>query len=197
LRPVGELWDSALSRLRGGRAETTLIVPLPSARPLLQVVEHGLETVASDIPPHITLMYPFVPPGKLTDGLRARLAGIFAGGQPLEFDLATLAYFPGVSYIAPEPAAPLVSLTTVLISAFPEFRPYGGQFDEIIPHLTLAMTDDLPTPVRTAISALLPHRVTADEVWLMSKTPRGQWSVVWRFPLASADVVQTPTPSDS
>jgi hypothetical protein len=63
-----------------------------------------------------------------------------------------------VLYLAPEPAAPLVGLITQLRRAFPEIRPYWDDYDQILPHLTiadLALTDrtDLTQEIEATLAA--------------------------------------------
>ncbi len=45
-----------------------------------------------------------------------------------------------VVYLAPDPAEPFVALTEALAAAFPDCPPYGGAFDEPVPHLTIGHT---------------------------------------------------------
>jgi hypothetical protein len=45
---------------------------------------------------------------------------------------------PGVLYLAPEPDAGLRALTDAVVGRRPEAPPYGGQFADVVPHLTIA-----------------------------------------------------------
>lgn len=45
-------------------------------------------------------------------------------------------------YLAPEPGTQLRRLTEVIADRWPEAPPYGGQFAEIVPHLTVADGQD-------------------------------------------------------
>lgn len=45
-------------------------------------------------------------------------------------------------YLAPEPDTQLRRLTEVIADRWPEAPPYGGQFTEIVPHLTVADGQD-------------------------------------------------------
>jgi hypothetical protein len=67
-----------------------------------------------------------------------------------------------VTYLAPEPAATFRRLTSELHKLFPEFPPYGGAFDEIVPHLTVPLTEgeDLST-LAAALTPSLPLSVHA------------------------------------
>ena len=43
----------------------------------------------------------------------------------------------GTVYLAPSPAAPFRQLTHELFRRFPEHPPYGGAFDDVVPHLSV------------------------------------------------------------
>ena len=68
------------------------------------------------------------------DDLRT-LVGAFGS---FTFELSRAARFPQVLYLAPEPAERFVRLTEAAWTAYPEFPPYEGAFDSIVPHLTVA-----------------------------------------------------------
>lgn len=104
---------------------SVLVVPVPEAE----------QFVAR---PHVTLLSPFAAKGQLTSGLLGELDEFFADCLPWSFKLAEVAVFPsGTTYLAPEPLAPFRTLTHQLNRHFPEYPPYGGQFDDIIPHLSV------------------------------------------------------------
>ena len=98
------------------------------------------------VPPHITLMVPFVPPGPVgqppnldvLDTATARLNGICRQVAPFEVCLDHYDMFPGgVLYLALRDDRPVVNLYRRIQAAFPEYPPYGGQFDAFVPHMTL------------------------------------------------------------
>ena len=49
-----------------------------------------------------------------------------------------VARFSATAYLAPEPSAPFIALTGALVTEFPQFPPFAGEFATIIPHLTVA-----------------------------------------------------------
>src|SRR5205085_2386586 len=94
------------------------------------------------VPGHITLLAPFLPEDQLDDGTWETLGEFFADITPFSFELTDVCEFPsGVTYLAPEPAATFRRLTSELHRLFPEFPPYGGAFDEIVPHLTVPLSE--------------------------------------------------------
>jgi hypothetical protein len=64
---------------------------------------------------------------------------------PLDFALTEVGRFPGVVYLAPKPAAPFIALTQAVVERWPDDQPYGGAYEEIIPHLTVAHRETVPS----------------------------------------------------
>ena len=85
--------------------------------------------------------------------------------------------------------------TNLAFTAFPSCPPYGGQFPEVIPHLTIGTIDHAgkPQALRAAAESVLPRlpiEAAATEVILMAgprpgtpDTPPGQWRTIATFPL--------------
>jgi len=87
---------------------------------------------------HITILAPF---GKDQDPNAAELADVeefFAEEAPFDFRLTEVCTFPdGTRYLAPDPALRFSRLTHGLHQVFPEYPPYEGRFDIVVPHLTI------------------------------------------------------------
>jgi hypothetical protein len=110
--------------------------------------------------PHITLLAPFRPRNRLDDHrLRKDLRRFFARVAPFSFALVASRRFPdGIDYLAPEPADPFRTMTAELADRFPDCPPYGGQFDSVIPHLTVdraVPTDVLPIRGHATVAQLV------------------------------------------
>ena len=103
--------------------------------------------------------------------IRAARAGHF------DFLLARVERFPGVLYLAPQPAAPFVALTEALVRAFPQYPPFGGAHEHIVPHLTVAQGDE-PTlqqadaELRAALQEQGPVRAQCRELCLLHRRRR-------------------------
>jgi 2'-5' RNA ligase len=95
-------------------------------------------TVALDVPAHITVLYPFMPPENIDEAVLGLLRDAIRGVGPFDFCLAKTGRFPGVLYLAAEPSFSFIELTRRIAHQFPEFPPYGGQFASVIPHLTVS-----------------------------------------------------------
>jgi 2'-5' RNA ligase len=137
-------------------------------------------------------MVPFLPPNELVPELIGELRALLGDVQPFDFRLATVGWFArNVLYLAPEPAEPFVALTERLIGQFGT-APYGGEFDTIVPHLTVAHASDGVelAPIADQLGLSLPLECRAEDVWLMESDAQA-WQRRRQFALgerASADV---------
>lgn len=120
-------------------ATTTAVLALvPDAEPVVGEHRRALDpTTAAGVPAHVTVLYPFVPPGAVTTATVAALRSAVAGAGPFACEFGRTGWF-GEDYLwlAPSPAEPFVELTARVRRAFPEQVPYGGEH-EPHPHLTV------------------------------------------------------------
>ena len=161
-------------------AHTVLYVPVPGLEPYIRrrhEVE-GPEWLSPDhdhTHAHVTVLGPFLPEPELTAQVHADLAAVFSGAEPFPFTLEEVRVFPsGLAYLHPEPAEPFARLTEAVTGCFPDHLPYAGEFAPV-PHLSLcalAPGRDLAL-VREELSALLPVRAVAEEVWLVRYEEHG------------------------
>jgi hypothetical protein len=154
-------------------AISALQIPVPElesvVRPRLERRSPGLVGGGSDdTHAHITLLAPFAAKEDLTEGLRSELRELFSDVTAFTFALTSVCEFPGGTvYLAPEPAAPFRALTHELFRRFPEYPPYGGEFDDIVPHLSIPMPDgDDPDQLRFLLNPRLPITARAQEAVL-------------------------------
>ena len=140
------------------------------------------------VPLHITLIYPFVRRRDVTSELLSGLQDFFGGRPGPTFDLARVEEFPGdIAYVAPEPDRPLIELIHELSDAYPETPPYGGRFDRIVPHVTIAGFDvaDIGS-VRARVAPLLPARCSPDRASLVEEYEPDRWREWHALPFAGA-----------
>jgi 2'-5' RNA ligase len=168
--------------------ESAIIVPIRVPVAVDRLRERMDPSAADGVPAHVTLIYPFMPPSELKDDVRRRVEEILAAEPAYPVVFASVARFPGVVYLEPEPAEAFRRLTRALAGAFPDYPPYEGAYDEIVPHLTVAaeVPDDYLDAAAHALPASLPIRDVAREAWLIGHTPELSWHTLWRLPLGSA-----------
>lgn len=172
----------------GGRA-SALVVPVPEAEHLLARAASqtrrrwpgGGGTRPLDSGTHITLLHPFVPSGRIDGDLERNLGDLFRAHPSFGFRLARTGRFPDVLYVAPDPGKPFVALTAAIHDRWPEYPPYGGLHDDIVPHLTVAF-GATGSGLESAVERELPIESYAREVWLLLEDRAG-WYVRARFPL--------------
>jgi 2'-5' RNA ligase len=170
----------------GGETAFVVLVPEAEARVAALRARHD-PAAARGVPAHVTLLYPFRPPARVHRGVLRRAAAALAGQRPFDFRFATLGSFPGVVWLAPEPAAPFVAMTRALARAFPDRPPYGGLYADVVPHLTVAHgTEAVLAGVREALAAEWaahgPVRARCTAVALLGREgPR--WSLRHLLPL--------------
>jgi 2'-5' RNA ligase len=132
------------------------------------------------------MLFPFVEPGRLGDGVRRRLASVAAGAQAFDYSLTGAATWPDTIYAAVDPAEPFVALQRRLGEAFPDFPIYGTDAGfEFVPHVTIAegaSVGDPATLVDAAWRSLpVPGRATSIEV--IARPAGAPWRTIWHVPL--------------
>ncbi|GAA4606916.1 2'-5' RNA ligase [Actinoplanes octamycinicus] len=169
--------------------QSALIVPVPEAEPAVAGLRARLDRSASwGVPAHITVVFPFLPPEQLTAPVLAAVRRIAAGVPRFYLSLDKLGWFDErVLWLAPHPADPFRELTNRLAVRFPAAQPYGGQFTEVIPHLTVGHNHPAATLAEAAaqVQPLLPirARITALRLITGRREPGDSWQTLTDFPL--------------
>ena len=168
--------------------QSALLIPVPEAERVVGEWRSLYDpSAAAGVPAHITLLYPFVPRPQIDDALLEELREYFARIRPFDYRFPALRRLPGIVYLAPEPAAPFRLMIRSLAEHYPDYPPYGGIHDDVVPHLTIADRRDrldlvLMKRIDAALGSQLPFVARAREVWLMTER-RKRWSRKARFPL--------------
>jgi 2'-5' RNA ligase len=130
--------------------------------------------VHNDVGPHVTVIVP-------APGDTARILDALAPFSPFDVTFARFGRFPVASWLAPEPCEPFVAMTEAVMAAFPGYLPYGGEFSEIVPHLTVAQ--ERIDEMEASIEPLLPLRGRAEAVVLYEHVSGMHWRNVHSFAL--------------
>jgi 2'-5' RNA ligase len=162
--------------------ESAVVVPVLDAGPLVRELRLQYDPSAkAGVPPHVTLMFPFLPPSDLTEARVGALAALLRGEDRFEFSLSRVREFEqGVVYLEPEPAQPFIRLTRKIGDLF-GLLPFGGEFgDTAVPHLTVTTPESRMTlqQIATQLEPVLPIRTVADEGWLMVGNNSSTWTIV-------------------
>jgi hypothetical protein len=169
--------------------DSALLVEVPEAEASVRAHRGRLdENAGFGIPAHVTVLAPFMAPGEIGPAVRGGLSRLFGAVPRFRFRLARTAWFGDqVLWLAPDDPGPFRALTERAHAAFPAYPPFGGQFDEVIPHLTVGLGQPVAElrAAGEALQPLLPIEAEALAVTLMTgPVSGGPWSRAARFPLA-------------
>jgi 2'-5' RNA ligase len=185
-RRMGDVPDESAT----GEYQSAVLVRLPETASVVEPHRSRLDPAQPwGVPPHVTVLFPFVPPAALTEDIYERLAGALARVDAFEGSLTRTAWFgEEVLWLAPTPEGPFRFLTEAVCSAFPDYPPYEGAHDEVIPHLTVGESrrgalQDLRAAERELAPQLpISYRVRNVTVMTGSRAP-DSWHVVRSLPL--------------
>jgi 2'-5' RNA ligase len=174
-------------------SESALVVLVPEAERLVETFRKRYDpSAANGLPAHVTILFPFKSPDQLADEIIATLGELFIKIPAFTVSFVESRRFPDFLYLAPIPSAPFRQLTETVTKVFPDALPYGGEFTEIIPHLTVAQAIDDETMDKIAADfhkvakGILPIKVRVKTVSLIENSS-GNWQVRTRFALHAAD----------
>lgn len=160
--------------------QSGLIVEVPEAEPVVAQHRARLDAGAPlGIPAHITVLFPFMPPGEIDEAVLDKLARLLGTVSGFSFRLDHTDWFgDSVLWLAPRDSGPFRALTQRVFQAFPDFSPFGGQFDEVVPHLTVGHghpVSDLRA-AEESVRTRLPIDCHATAVTLMTQeSAGGRW----------------------
>ncbi|WP_168217790.1 2'-5' RNA ligase family protein [Occultella kanbiaonis] len=143
---------------------TGLTVLVPEAEPLVAGPRSRFDVAAQfGMPAHVTVLYPWLPRDELgaddLDGVRS----LARASAPFEAVLARTARFPRTLWLDPRPADRFRALTEAVALRWPQAQPYGGEFETVVPHLTVAheQPEEVLAEVAAEVSAALPVTFSA------------------------------------
>jgi 2'-5' RNA ligase len=165
--------------------KSAIVVHVPDAEPIVGAWrrEHTHDAPLG-MPAHVTILYPFVPREELAEA-EPQLAELLAGHNAFDATFAHIARFPVLLYLAPEPAERFRRLTEAVAAAWPEHPPYEGAHDPVIPHLTVAESEEpsLLDSIAAEVEPRLPIRQRVEAASLFVEGDDGRWREHSRLPL--------------
>lgn len=142
---------------------TAVVVTVPAAEGLVTRVREVFGAAAAvAVPPHVTLLYPWLDRDVCGDDDLADLERICAAVAPFDVTFAGFGRFPGVLWLAPDPAEPFADLTRAIARRWPQTPPYRGVHPDVTPHLTVMDLDGAGVDAADAAAVADVERVLAD-----------------------------------
>lgn len=132
------------------------------------------------VPPHITLLHPWV--DVVTEGDMEKVRHIASTTSPFDIAFASVASFAaGAVYLRPTPEYPIRNLMRRLDKAFPDTPLYGGAVADPVPHLTIMRTqrgeeaEEMCEVIAESLSSRLPLTTSVSTIAVMERRPNGIW----------------------
>ncbi|MBZ2196104.1 2'-5' RNA ligase family protein [Occultella gossypii] len=138
---------------------TGLTVLVPEAEPIVAGPRSRYDVAAQfGMPAHVTVLYPWLPRETLGTGDLEAVSSLARATASFESVLARTARFPRTLWLEPTPADPFRVLTEAVARRWPQAQPYDGEFETVVPHLTVAheQPEEVLTAVAAEVSTLLP-----------------------------------------
>ena len=152
-------------RYRAG--QTALLAIVEELEPLVGRWRRRFDSSASaGVPAHVTVLFPFLDIDRITHTVVGHLRNLIGARSPFTVRFEECRRFPDVLYLAPTPDQPFRALTEEIAKRWPEAPPYEGQFTEVIPHLTVAHSQQprIFEELQAELAAQLPATATISSV---------------------------------
>src|SRR5215469_755291 len=168
--------------------QSGLIIEVPEAEPAVRQLRECFDASAPrGVPAHITILFPFMPPETIDAAALAGLEELFADVSRFRFVLDHTDWFgDDVLWLGPSDPRPFRALTQRVFLAYPAYPPFEGQFDDVVPHLTVGHGHPL-SALRSAedsVRACLPIEGSVTAVTLVTQqSAGGRWARIALFNL--------------
>lgn len=167
-------------------SQSVLEISVPEADAVLSLVR---STFDGEVPPvgvtaHITVLYPWMPPALIDEGVIGELTSLFSGFSCFDFSLRVGWFGHEVLLLVPEDDSPFVRMTEAVIASWSQYPYYGGEYDRIEPHVSLAWgVERTLSRAAELIASHVPVRGHAASVGLSTGVP-GSMTRRAKFPLS-------------
>lgn len=175
---------------------TAIVVPIPLPGALVAAVDRTAPgSVGVAMPPHVTILYPFLPSGRLDEGILDGLKAVAIENEAFAVRLAELRRFERVLYLAPDPAEPFVRMARALNQRFRADLPDGRE-TSYIPHLTVGIgSETVLDSTEDLVAPLLPVTSQAKSLAVYAQQPTGVWYAVCSVRMAAPKRMISACPS--
>jgi 2'-5' RNA ligase len=170
--------------------ETALICRTPEAERYIAHHRQRFDPSARrNVPAHVTILYPFMAPQLVDTGVLASLQRVADSVPRFNYRMARTERFPVALYLAPDPGDLFSALIDGVFRAFPDYPPFEGKFDTVVPHITVAHGDEpLLCEIEVELRIALPAGGVAahcNELVLIENAS-GRWEEMQAFALGAS-----------
>jgi hypothetical protein len=174
-------------------SRTAIVAPFRLPEPLERIRRREVEVARLGVPPHVTILSPFLDSSAIDDGVLGRLGAIVASIGAFDVTFTEIRRWEssamgtqGALWLAPEPGEPFIALTRAIWAAYPDAPPYGLPDQPLEAHLTLAVEHpDGFDAAQAEAAPFLPFTRRADTVALLIEGAEGRWRIAASFPLGA------------
>jgi 2'-5' RNA ligase len=172
--------------------ETALICRVPEAERYISQYRQRFDPSARrNVPAHVTILYPFMAPDLVDASVLATLQGIADSVPCFTYRMAETRRFPVALYLAPDPEEYFAALTDGVFRAFPDFPPFEGKFETVVPHITVAHGDEpllceIEVELRIALSGAGVQAQCSELVLIENAS--GRWEQMHVFRLGVSEI---------
>jgi len=140
-------------------------------------------TAPRGVPAHVTVLFPFVPREAIDDAVRSAVREAIGSMTAFDYRFTRVERFGADNvHLAPEPAEAFLALIGTVSDRWPDYPPYGGVIETVVPHLTIGdrlaegEADAVAEQAQEALRRHGPITGRAAAVWLMTRDADGRWS---------------------
>jgi hypothetical protein len=162
---------------------SAVIVPIDLPPGLLAVRDAADRMAARGVPPHVTVLFPFLPVDALTPDVHATLADLAVKRRRFAARFDSVERRDQMVRLLPADQLPFLRLTADLAALWPDHPPYQGVHDELIAHLTLVETADIQVldAAWAAASKSGQFDAAATELRVITEDDGGRWHTRWQL----------------
>jgi 2'-5' RNA ligase len=165
-------------------AGSALVIRFPEIDRIVATYRLRLDPSARQgAPAHVTVHVPWVPAEDVDADALAAVRELAATVEPFDVSFESLRWFDrSVLWLEPTPAEPLRALARGSARRWPGYPLYGGQFVDVVPHLTIGSNGtadsfgDFQQAARE-LAECLPLPARAAELCWLAQGPDGEWRV--------------------
>ncbi len=128
---------SKMAEHRSVPLRSALIVQIELPKPLADLRARHDPLASRGVPPHVTVLFPFIPVDDLGPSVGAALAELASAHRPFRARFDRFEHRDAMIWLPPVQPGPFQELTEAVVGRWPMYQPYDGAYDTLIPHLTL------------------------------------------------------------